>query len=567
MANIRKSFNFRNGLQVDQSNLLVDPLGKVGIGTSVPNEILHVVGNAIVSGFVTSKTLYANNFSVSGVTTLTSGSIGLLSIPNSGIVTATTGILTYYGDGSKLRNLPTSQWINVNVGGGFTSIYAQGYVGVSTNNPTYAFQVGGTSNLNNFVNGVGINSLGSIYATGIITASNFIGTFTGNGSNITQLNASNISSGNIGNSYLPSNISISGIITASSLYGNLIGIANTANSISTTANISVNSISSSYSNLGITTTNNLKVSGNVGINTNNVLADLHVVNNNSGSIKLNSANTSSFTFGSGTSNTNIGELRFVNTNGSLNYGKQNTVEIINYEYGNVNSYIHLGPSVGLNTGSFNWFYGKTPNIPLASLTYTGKLGIGITNPVETLSVVGTSTVTSTAYFGSNVSIKGQVVSNSSITASSFIGNGIIPIGGIIMWSGAIMSIPSGWSLCDGNNGTPDLRSRFIVGAGSDVGVGVTFDTSTGVGIGTYAPGNTGGEIAHQLTIDELAAHSHPTNVDTHRLFDADGTANLVPYGGPGSYPGTRFSMNNTGGNQYHENRPPYYALAFIMRTS
>jgi hypothetical protein len=550
MANIRKSFNFRNGLQVDQSNLLVDPLGKVGIGTSVPNEILHVVGNVTVSGFVTSKTLYANNFSVSGVTTLTAGSIGLLSIPNSGIVTAITGILTYYGDGSELKNLPTSQWINVNVGGGFTSIYAQGYVGVSTNNPTYAFQVGGTSNLNNFVNGVGINSLGSIYATGIVTASNFRGTFTGNGSNINQLNASNISSGSIGNSYLPNNISVSGIITASSFYGNLIGVANTANFISTTANVIVNSINSSYSNIGVTTTTNLKVNGNVGINTNITLADLHITNSNSSSIKLNSPNTSSFTFGSGTSNTNIGELRFVNTNGSLNYGKQNTVEIINYEYGNVNSYIHLGPSVGLNTGSFNWFYGKTPNIPLASLTYTGKLGIGITNPTETLSVVGTSTITSTAYFGSTVRVKGQVVADSSVTASSFVGNGIIPIGGIIMWSGSISSIPSGWSLCDGTGGTPDLRDRFIVGVGS-----------------AYNPGDIGGSSTVTLDITQIPPHTHTYTFES-AVVDAN----------EGSFPANnndvRLDTLNTGSTgglngvtQAHENRPPYYALAFIIRTS
>ena len=67
----------------------------------------------------------------------------------------------------------------------------------------------------------------------------------------------------------------------------------------------------------------------------------------------------------------------------------------------------------------------------------------------------------------------------------------MPVGGIIMWSGMTSNIPSGWALCNGQNGTPDLRDRFIIGAGS-----------------SYQAGSTGGAAAVRLSADQLPAHSH-----------------------------------------------------------
>jgi hypothetical protein len=52
-------------------------------------------------------------------------------------------------------------------------------------------------------------------------------------------------------------------------------------------------------------------------------------------------------------------------------------------------------------------------------------------------------------------------------------NGIIPVGGIILWSGSIASIPTGWALCNGSNGTPNLMDKFIIGAGNSYNVGNT----------------------------------------------------------------------------------------------
>ena len=67
----------------------------------------------------------------------------------------------------------------------------------------------------------------------------------------------------------------------------------------------------------------------------------------------------------------------------------------------------------------------------------------------------------------------------------------MPQGGIILWSGAANSVPAGWALCDGQNNTPDLRDKFIVGAGS-----------------AYQPGDAGGAVTVQLTTNELPAHTH-----------------------------------------------------------
>lgn len=121
---------------------------------------------------------------------------------------------------------------------------------------------------------------------------------------------------------------------------------------------------------------------------------------------------------------------------------------------------------------------------------------------------------------------------------------IIPIGSIIMWSGSIATIPSNWALCNGSNGTIDLRDRFIVGAGRD-----------------YAVSSVGGLSSVNLTIDQMPKHNHGIAGST---WAGTGNGGSFMYGYLGNY-GT--AGQDQGGDQAHENRPPYYALAFIQRIS
>lgn len=147
---------------------------------------------------------------------------------------------------------------------------------------------------------------------------------------------------------------------------------------------------------------------------------------------------------------------------------------------------------------------------------------------------------------------------------------VIPSGVILLWSGSTSNIPTGWVLCDGQNSTPDLRNRFVVGAGSN-----------------YAVAATGGADSVTLTTSQIPSHNH-TATSTSTVTDPGHSHSFLgtaPSGGTGdssriAEPYTRTtssattgisvststSIGNTGGGGSHENRPPYYALAYIMKS-
>lgn len=131
---------------------------------------------------------------------------------------------------------------------------------------------------------------------------------------------------------------------------------------------------------------------------------------------------------------------------------------------------------------------------------------------------------------------------------NLIGNAGFTQGMILMWSGSITSVPTGWALCDGTNGTPNLCDRFIVGAGS-----------------TYDLGATGGSDSVTLTVEQMPSHNHKYDETNIRA------TNIVEVTGAGYYDiledgsQTTTTTTSTGGGKAHENRPPYYALAYIMK--
>ena len=134
-----------------------------------------------------------------------------------------------------------------------------------------------------------------------------------------------------------------------------------------------------------------------------------------------------------------------------------------------------------------------------------------------------------------------------------------PSGGIIIWSGSAATIPSGWLLCNGTSSTPDLRNRFIVGAGS-----------------TYAVGATGGSAdaivvshTHTATVTD-PGHSHTIPILTDGSIGGAGAT--LSYRGVGSSTtasattGITVANSTTGVSGTNANLPPYYALCYIMKS-
>jgi len=567
MANIRKQFNFRNGVQVDDDNLVVSPTGLVGIGTTIPTEALDVRGTAKVVGLATVNQLFTPDLTATSasITNLTLGNSiigGGVSI-GSGIVTASgAGVVTYYGDGGRLLNLPTSQWLDVDAGLGFTSIYAQGYVGVGTVDPRFLFQVSGNANttLAGFTGGLGISSEGNVLTTGIVTASKFAGI----GSDLTGLNASNIAYGTISNdripvllnSKMPADISVSGIVTATggfvgnvtgNVTGNLTGTASTALSLNGTPNIVVGLVTSSNINAQHITSANINSSGIVTASSVSV-TDVRTTNVNATGI----VTSSEFNVGTGgtvftvSSDGKIGigsatptqqiqiiedgvatiesvgsESRLIlaqeksgvsigSSAGVIRFGNSvDTFELLNYAPGNFNFYLHSGAS-GIDTGRFDWVYGQTFN-ELMSLTYDGKLGIGITNPEHNLYVVGTSTVTGDSYIGGNLTILGSLI-GADITLPGIVTSNINTLTGVSTFNDIIVqNVAQINSIGIGTtNPVQAIDAQTSTALFSQVGLGTTSPRSVldvvgqslfdSVGIGTTTSSGDGLVIADKAVI-------------------------------------------------------------------
>ena len=132
----------------------------------------------------------------------------------------------------------------------------------------------------------------------------------------------------------------------------------------------------------------------------------------------------------------------------------------------------------------------------------------------------------------------------------------LPMGTILPYVGDLADIPKGWALCDGSNGTLDMRDLFIVGAGKN-----------------YELYNTGGKNEVELNADQLPAHYH--NLYTSRQFAINRNGSVWGIEQEGwtlveENTGTRcgrtgYSRNTSGKTVPHENRPPYIAVYYIMR--
>jgi hypothetical protein len=267
-----------------------------------------------------------------------------------------------------------------------------------------------------------------------------------------------------------------------------------------------------------------------------------------------------------------------------------------------------GTGIAVPAGKTMWVYNNGTNVVdavthLSSLTLAAALPIasggtgtnvttfcnlqsnvsGVLPVVNGGTGVNTSTGTGSVVLSASPTFTGAPLAptasvttdNTQIATTAFVRD-IIPAGLISLWSGSVASIPSGWLLCDGSNGTPNLRDRFVVGAGS-----------------TYAVDATGGSAnaivvshTHTATTDSAGTHVHNLNKNSGASDQFFGASNYLA----ASAAGTNFNLaagstnqQNTvsiasGGAHTHTlttasagasgtnaNLPPYYALAYIMK--
>jgi microcystin-dependent protein len=197
-----------------------------------------------------------------------------------------------------------------------------------------------------------------------------------------------------------------------------------------------------------------------------------------------------------------------------------------------------GTSVGLNVGS-----GKTVNIA-GGLKLSGSAGTA-----------------------------GQVLLSAGSGAAPTWGSSIVA-GMIMLWSGSIATIPTGWLLCNGTSGTPDLRNRFVVGAGSTYAVGATGGSADST-LPSHSHGVSDPTHAHGV-YDPGHAHGFdqylmgPNNAGQTGRTDggqAQWSSGTLPAGtGIGIYGAyTGISIASAGASPTGTNLPPYYALAYIMK--
>jgi hypothetical protein len=149
-------------------------------------------------------------------------------------------------------------------------------------------------------------------------------------------------------------------------------------------------------------------------------------------------------------------------------------------------------------------------------------------------------------------------------------------GMIIMWSGTIATIPTGWLLCNGSSSTPDLRNRFVIAAHSDSG-GAAKTTVTGSS--TLSGGSKDAIIVthnHTATSSSENAHSHtyrkPGAAGTAQAGGGVGGTSVINSAADGEATDTvaahnhTITVNNAGSSGTDANLPPYYALAYIMKS-
>ena len=209
------------------------------------------------------------------------------------------------------------------------------------------------------------------------------------------------------------------------------------------------------------------------------------------------------------------------------------------------------------------------------------VGADIANKTITAAQLADKTITAaqianktiTAAQLADKTITAAQIADNTITAAQLAVGAVIPTGGIIMWSGTIENIPTGWALCNGANGTPNLQDRFIVGAtsGGDnvypgVGVNQTGGSANATLVSHSHTGTTGGQSQDHTHTWERQDAQNDANQRPWPASNNDCKITTANTGGTSNDHTHNFTTSTEGSPATNANLPPYYALAFIMKT-
>ncbi len=176
--------------------------------------------------------------------------------------------------------------------------------------------------------------------------------------------------------------------------------------------------------------------------------------------------------------------------------------------------------------------------------------LSVTDAEKTLNVQGELTLNNgLSLLGGPLKSEEKITLGPKTTGGTF-----FPIGSIVMWSGAVADIPAGWALCDGANGTPDLRGRFLFGAATNLTLGSTGGSTSVTLTEAHIP-----KHAHSLTYDEAKEQ----NVELFWLSRSSENEDERTWRGEKTRSTTAAKRDGT--TEAHSNLPQYYALCFIQR--
>jgi hypothetical protein len=232
-----------------------------------------------------------------------------------------------------------------------------------------------------------------------------------------------------------------------------------------------------------------------------------------------------------------------NITGNLSVGGSNTQVLFNLN-GNVGAAGGLTYNSGSNTLGILGVVSAQGNISGGNLIVAG-----------TTQLVGVATAP-TAPAGT---------ANNQIATTAFVITNGVPSGCILLWSGSIISIPGGWYLCDGTNGTPNLADRFVVGAGSTYNVADIGGSANAVVVShTHTANSVVSDPSHNHNSNSVGLDNISINwVGTGGLDYNTSGSQLTANATTGITVATSISTAGVSGT--NANLPPYYALAYIMK--